>query len=75
MDVKIPGMKYAAVARCPVTFGTVRSFDATDTEKFPGVSKVIEMQRVEKPFGNLGGIAVVADNTWSALKGKGSPEN
>jgi isoquinoline 1-oxidoreductase beta subunit len=70
MDVKIPGMKYAAVARCPVTFGTVRSFDATDTEKFPGVSKVLEMQRVEKPFGNLGGIAVVADNTWSALKGK-----
>ena len=70
MDVKIPGMKYAAVARCPVTFGTVRSFDATNTEKLPGISKVIEMKRVERPFGHLGGIAVVADNTWSALKGK-----
>jgi len=70
MDVKIPGMKYAAVARCPVTFGTVRSFDATDTEKLLGISKVLEMQRVEKPFGHLGGIAVIADNSWSALKGK-----
>ena len=70
MDVKIPGMKYAAVARCPVTFGSFSSFDASETEKFPGVSAVIGMQRVEKPFGHLGGIAVVADNSWSALKGK-----
>ena len=70
MDVKIPGMKYAAVARCPVTFGTVRSFDAAKTKSFPGVTEVIEMKRVEKPFGHLGGVAVIADNSWSALKGK-----
>ena len=38
--------------------------------KFRGVSSVIEMPRVEKPFGHLGGVAVIADNSWSALKGK-----
>lgn len=70
MDVKIPGMKYAAVARCPVTFGSVSSFDASETETFPGISAVIEMQRIEKPFGYLGGVAVIADNSWSAMKGK-----
>jgi isoquinoline 1-oxidoreductase beta subunit len=70
MDVKIPGMKYAAVSRCPVTFGSVRSFDSKETLKFHGVSSVVEMPRVEKPFGQLGGVAVIADNSWSALKGK-----
>ena len=70
MDVKIEGMKYATVARCPVTFGTVRSIDAAEAKKFPGVTAVIELERVEKPFGHLGGVAVVADNSWSALKGK-----
>ena len=70
MDVKIPGMKYAAVSRCPVTFGSVRSFDSKETLKFRGVSSVVEMPRVEKPFGHLGGVAVIADNSWSALKGK-----
>ncbi len=70
MDVKIPGMKYAAVSRCPVTFGSVRSFEPKETLKFRGVSSVIEMPRMEKPFGHLGGVAVIADNSWSALKGK-----
>lgn len=32
MDVKIPGMKYAAISRCPVTFGSVRSFDSVEAE-------------------------------------------
>ena len=70
LDVKLPGMKYAAIARCPVTFGSVRTFESSGAEAIQGVEKVIEMKRVEKPFGLLGGVAVIASNSWSALKGK-----
>ena len=70
LDIKIPGMKYVAIARCPVTFGTVKSFDKSDSMAIAGVEDVIEISRIAKPFGALGGIAVVAENTWAALKGK-----
>ena len=70
MDIKIPGMKYAAIARCPVTFGTVKSFDKTGALAVSGVEDVIELPRIEKPFGPLGGVCVIASNTWEALKGK-----
>ena len=70
LDVKLPGMKYASIARCPVTFGSVRSFDAQGAKSFWGVTDILEMSRVKRPFGMLGGVAVIADNSWSALKGK-----
>lgn len=70
MDIKLEGIKYAAIARCPVTFGTVKSFDKTKTLKVPGVIDVIEIPKINRPFGILGGIAVVATNTWSAFNGK-----
>jgi isoquinoline 1-oxidoreductase beta subunit len=63
-------MKFVAIARCPVTFGTVKSFDKTETMKIRGVEAVIEIPRVKKPFGPLGGIAVIASNTWAAFQGK-----
>jgi len=70
LDKRLPNMKFAAIARCPVTFGTVKSFDKTEALKIPGVEDVIEIPRVERPFGALGGIAVIASNTWAAFKGK-----
>ena len=70
MDIKIEGMKYATMARCPVTFGTVKSFDKTDALNIGGVEIVIEIPRITRPFGTLGGIAVIANNTWAAMKGK-----
>ncbi len=70
MDIKLPNMKYACIARCPVTFGTVKSFDKTKAMAVSGVLDVIEIPRIEKPFGTLGGVAVVASNTWAAMKGK-----
>ncbi|SDR76076.1 isoquinoline 1-oxidoreductase, beta subunit [Polaribacter sp. KT25b] len=73
-DVRIPDMKFAAIARCPVTFGTVKSFDSTDAEKTPGVEKVFQLDRMEPPtgkfYGALGGVAVIANNTWAAFQGK-----
>ncbi|WP_158838112.1 xanthine dehydrogenase family protein molybdopterin-binding subunit [Polaribacter sp. L3A8] len=74
IDVRIPNMKFAAIARCPVTFGTVKSFDASSAEKTAGVETIFEIPRIVPPtgqfFGTLGGVAVIADNTWSAFQGK-----
>ena len=71
-DVSIPGMKYAAIARCPVALGRVKSFDAQEALALKGVNRVIEIKAAEPPaaFQALGGIAVIADNTWAALEGR-----
>ena len=70
LDKRVPNMKFAAIQRCPVTFGIVKSFDKTDALKITGVLDVIEVPRIERPFGPLGGVAVIATNTWAAFKGK-----
>jgi isoquinoline 1-oxidoreductase subunit beta len=70
LDKRLPNMKFVAIQRCPVTFGTVKSFDKTEALKIAGVEAVIEIPRIEKPFGALGGVAVIASNTWAAFKGK-----
>lgn len=70
IDKRLPNMKIVAIARCPVTFGTVKSFDKTAAIKIKGVEDVIEIPRIEKPFGPLGGVAVIASNTWAAFKGR-----
>lgn len=70
LDKRLANMKFAAIARCPVTFGTVKSFDKTAAMKIRGVQAVIEIPRIEKPFGPLGGVAVIATNTWAAFQGK-----
>ena len=71
-DVRIPGMKYAVVARPPVVGGKVVSFDATETMKVPGVEKVVQLDATPAPakFNPLGGVAVIAKNTWAAIKGR-----
>ena len=61
IDVRLPGMLYAVVARCPVFGGTVASFDATKAKQVAGVKQVVKISS---------GIAVVADNTWSAMEGR-----
>ncbi|MCB9324483.1 MAG: xanthine dehydrogenase family protein molybdopterin-binding subunit [Lewinellaceae bacterium] len=70
LDKRIADMKFVAIQRCPVTFGTVKSFDKSAALKVNGVLDVIEIPRMEKPFGALGGVAVIATNTWAAFKGK-----
>ena len=74
IDVRIPNMKFAAIARCPVPFGTVKSFTKNKAEKVAGVEAIFEMPRLVPPtgkfFGMLGGVAVIANNTWAAFQGK-----
>ena len=74
IDVVLPGMKYASVERCPVYGGKVSSFDAADALKVPGVEKVVTIAATPIPsgFNPLGGIAVIASNTWAAQQGRQS---
>ena len=71
-DVRLPGMKYAVIARPPVTGGKLVSFDSTDAMKVSGVEKVMEVQGWPWPskFQPLGGVAVIARNTGAAIKGR-----
>jgi isoquinoline 1-oxidoreductase subunit beta len=71
-DTRLPGMKYAVIARPPVTGGKLVSFDAKDAMKVSGVEKVMEIQGWPWPskFQPLGGVAVIARNTGAAIKGR-----
>jgi isoquinoline 1-oxidoreductase beta subunit len=71
-DVRLPGMLYAVVARPPVYLGKVAGVDASATMKVPGVVKVVQIEQSAPPanFNPLGGVAVVAKNTWAAIKGR-----
>jgi isoquinoline 1-oxidoreductase subunit beta len=72
IDTRLPGMKYAVIARPPVTGGKVVSFDATEAMKVSGVEKVMEVKGWPWPskFQPLGGVAVIARNTGAAIKGR-----
>jgi isoquinoline 1-oxidoreductase subunit beta len=61
IDVRQPGMVHSVVMRCPVFGGKVASFDATKAKAIPGVKDVFQISD---------GIAVVADNTWTAMQGR-----
>lgn len=71
-DMMLPGMKFAVIARSPVVGGKVTSFDASAAVKVPGVEKVVAIAPTPAPakFAPLAGVAVIARNTWAALKGR-----
>src|SRR5258706_9027029 len=48
-DTRLPGMKYAVIARPPVTGGKLVSFDSNDAMKVSGVEKVMEVQGLPWP--------------------------
>ncbi len=72
LDVKVPGMLYASVEHCPTIGGTLISYDAAETLKVPGVREVVSLPLASASpgFGSLGGLAVVAENTWAAFQGR-----
>ena len=60
IDVRLPGLRYAAVALSPVEGGWLASFDEPAARAVKGVRQIVN----ENEF-----VAVVADNTWAALRG------
>ena len=70
IDVRLPNMKFAAVAKCPVFNGRPIKIDATKARQVPGVRDVIEIAGLDNPTFLMPGVAVVADSTWAAFKGR-----
>jgi isoquinoline 1-oxidoreductase beta subunit len=71
-DVRVPGMLTAVIARPPVLGGTIASVDDSAALAVPGVRRVVRLPEWKAPggFAPLGGVAVVADHTWAAMRGR-----
>lgn len=72
IDTRLDGMVYAVIARPPVFGGKLKSVEKTDALKVPGVLRIVELAGTPGPamFNPLGGVAVLAKNTWAAMKGR-----
>jgi isoquinoline 1-oxidoreductase subunit beta len=71
-DVILPKMLVAVIARPPDVFGAVASVDDTRAKAVPGVTQIVHLPAPAPPASSqpLGGVAVIATNTWAALKGR-----
>ena len=72
MDASMPGMVYASVEHPPVLGGKVKSYDEKAPLTVRGVRQTLTIEPFAPPhkFQPLGGIAVIADNTWAAFRGR-----
>ncbi len=70
LDVRVPDMVYAVVARCPSFGGKPAHFDASKAKGVPGVQDVFEIPALGRDMFTAGGVVVVADSTWAAMKGR-----
>ena len=62
IDIRLPGMVYAAVKQSPSYGGSLKSFNFDAIRKMPGVITAIPMEGID----HASGIAVVADSWWRA---------
>src|SRR5215831_2643068 len=71
-DAHMEGMLYASVMHPPVFGSAVKSVDDSATLKVGGVKQTVKLEPFKPPvvYQNLGGVAVIADNTWAAIQGK-----
>ena len=77
-DQQIPGAKIAVIQRNPEAAAGIKSFNAEEALKVSGVKKVFQIDPPGFPSGfdkAMGGIVVVADHTWAALKGRKALKN
>ncbi len=74
MDATMPGMVFASIEHPPVLGQKIKSYDDKAALKVPGVKQTLTIDTVKPPhqFQPLGGVAVIADNTWAAFKGRKS---
>ena len=70
IDIRLPGMLRAVVARCPTLGGRLRSFDDSAARSVPGVRAVFAIAPEGRDAFTRGGVAVLADDSWAALRGR-----
>jgi isoquinoline 1-oxidoreductase subunit beta len=72
MDATRPGMVYASIYRSPVIGGRLKSYDDKEAKSVAGVQQTLVIDACKPPFGfqALGGVAVIANNSWAAMQGR-----
>lgn len=72
IDVDVPDMVYAVIARPPQVFGRTGGFDDAKALAVPGVLQTVRLPDAAPPalFQPMGGVAVIAKDTWAAIQGR-----
>jgi isoquinoline 1-oxidoreductase beta subunit len=70
LDARPKGMRVAVIERCPVYGGKVKSVDDALARQVPGVEQVVIIEPTPDPTRLVAGVAVIARNTWAAMKGR-----
>jgi isoquinoline 1-oxidoreductase subunit beta len=76
IDVRVPGMLFAVIARCPSFGGKLKDCDDSAAKTSPGVKAVFGVPpigfvpAIERNLNVAGGVAVVATSTWAAIEGR-----
>jgi isoquinoline 1-oxidoreductase beta subunit len=72
IDARKDGMVYASIEHPPVFGGKIKTLDDQETLKVAGVRQTVSVDPFKPPaaFQPLGGVAVIADNTWAAFQGR-----
>ena len=74
IDARLPNQLTAMIERCPYFDGKIARFDATAARRVPGVRDIVVIpgpkdgEVIDRAL--AAGIAIVADDTWSARKGR-----
>ncbi len=70
IDLKVPGMVYASIERCPVLGGSLISVDDEAAKRIPGFIKTVSYKGTGKPMHVRPGVAVLATSTWAAMQAR-----
>jgi len=69
IDAKVENMLYAVVERSPVFGGTLKSFDATEVLKIPGIKKVDRVERIVGIY-EYTGVAIIGNSYWTVSQAR-----
>lgn len=70
IDQSVPGMKCAVYQKCPAIGGKVKSANLDEVKGMPGVRDAFVLEGNGNAMELLPGVAIVADNTWAAIRAK-----
>jgi isoquinoline 1-oxidoreductase beta subunit len=70
LDVRVPNMLFAVIEKCPVHGGRPLSVDSRAAMAVPGVKRIMMIDGAENPTHLRPGVAVIANSTWAAMKGR-----